>query len=142
MRSAAGDEIRRIGGSFAARAVEREVITEVGEIDGPRNLPSVLFRVRWRALAGIDRREGLEPIEWLAHMDFVLAFSRPTSVEARLQAVGEITKIRPDFDAVLARAIVLHEAGRDGDAKALLDDAIGRGRSDETVTDFARALSP
>jgi hypothetical protein len=142
MRSEAGAELKRIGGSFAARAVERGVITDSGEIDGPQLLPSVLFRVRWRALAGVDRREGLAPVEWLAHMDFVLAFSKPSSVEARLQAIGEISRLQPEFDALLARAVVLHEAGRDGDARALLDEAIDRGRSDESVADFVRSLSP
>jgi len=142
MRSDAGDEIRRLGGSFASRAIERGLLTEDGAIDGSVLLPHVLFRVRWRALAGLDRREGLAAVEWLAHMDFVLTFSRPSSVEARLQAIDEIVKTQPEFDALLARAIVYHEAGMDDEALSLLSEAIAAGRADDAVTDFARTISP
>jgi hypothetical protein len=142
MASEAGDELQRLGGSFAARAIERGVITGGGEIDGPALLPLVLFRVRWRALAGVDRREGLSPLEWRAYMDFVLTFSKPSSVETRLQAIDEIADLEPGFDALLARAIVYHEAGMDDDALALLGEAIAGGRDDEAVTGFARSISP
>jgi hypothetical protein len=142
LESEAGDDLRRLGGSFVKRAVERELIDDSGEIDGPAHLAQVLFRVRWRAIAGMDRRRGLSPVEWLAHMDFALTFSRPESVELRLQAIDEIQKLGPGFDALLARAIVLHEAGMSGEALALLDEAIAGGRKDEPVLDFARFLTP
>jgi len=142
LRSEAGDRLQQLGGSFARRAAERGLIREDGTIDGPVLLPEVLFRVRWRALAGLDRREGLSPLEWRAHMDFVLSFSKPSSVEARLQAIDEIAALEPGFDTLIARTVVLHEAGKDGEALTLLNEAIAGGRTDEPITGFARLLNP
>jgi hypothetical protein len=141
-RSEAGTELDRLGGSFMHRALERGLIGEDGSLAASGLLPQVLFRVRWRSLARIGHREGLSPTEWKAHMDFVLKFSKPSSVEPRLQAIDEIARLEPGFDALLARAIVLHEGGRDDEAYLLLAGAIDSGRGDDAVRSFYRLLAP
>jgi hypothetical protein len=135
------DEIERLGGSFLSRAVERGVIGEDGSLGGPAFLPEVLFLTRWRALAGLDRELALTPLERRAHLGFLAAFSSPAAVSLRLEAVQALGALDPAYDALLARAVVLHEAGRDVEAHAVLMAAIEAGRDDPAVVRFARLLS-
>jgi len=133
-------EARRLGGAFLAEAMDRGLIEDDGRLRGPSILPQVLFRVRWRGFAGVGLQEGLLPVERRAYMDFVAAFSREGSVEVRLQAVEELSSLDPSYDAAIARAVVLHEAGKDWDAHIELEAAIEAGRDDDVVRDFARLL--
>ncbi|MFO8072128.1 MAG: hypothetical protein R6V85_09660 [Polyangia bacterium] len=132
----------RLGGAFFQRALDRGLVTEDGELNGPDHLPSVLFRVRWRMLAGMDAHADLEPVEIAAHLDFVAAFAPPAEVERRLEAIEKLAERDESYDAVLARAVALTEGGRVSEAYDLLRAARENGRKDEALLGLLRHLAP
>jgi hypothetical protein len=132
----------RLGGAFFQRAVDRGLVTEDGALRGPDHLPSVLFRVRWRMLAGMDAHADLERVEIAAHLDFVAAFAPPAEVERRLEAIEKLAERDGSYDAVMARAVALSEGGRASEAYDLLRAVREKGREDEALLGLLRHLAP
>ena len=129
-----GAELRRVvdaGGVFVFKAVERGLIDGRGEIRGAGLLPEVLFRKRWCGTVGLLGAEGFSDVERRAELDFTAAFT--TDVDQRLSAVDALAALDRSYDAVVARALVLHAAGRDADAKRIVEEAVGKGRDDRPI---------
>jgi hypothetical protein len=134
------EEIEIKGGSFLNRARGRGVIGDKGQLHMPRITPQVLFRIRWRHLGGLRIEEDLNQVETKAYFDFVVAFTNPLSVKRRLGAITRLKEMDNSYNDLIARAIVLHEAGNDLDAYKALKNAIDQGRNDAEILSFAKAL--
>ncbi len=132
------DRVIAAGGVFVFKSAERGVIGERGELRGPRLLPEVLFRKRWCGAVGIADAAGLSPIEQRAALDFSIAFT--TQADERLKAIDALAALDPAYDAEVARGLVLLQAGRTADAKAVVDRAIAAGRTDRGVELLRDAL--
>ena len=78
----------------------------------------------------------------MAHLDFVAAFSSPRAVELRLQAIDELEKLRPEYDEVIARALVHHDAGEVDESYDILRRAESAGRDDPLLRAFLDAIAP
>ncbi len=136
------DHLRLRGGAFLNRIVASDAIDSRGQLRAARIMPEVIFRVRWRRWVGIRVDEQLSRTEMKAYFDFLVAFTRPSAFEKRMKSISEIKKLDGSYDAEIAHAVVLHEAGDDKMAHTLLKKAIEKGRSDSLIKDFARALAP
>ncbi|MDD5308736.1 MAG: hypothetical protein PHU25_15570 [Deltaproteobacteria bacterium] len=139
-KSREAEALRRAGGAFLERSVERGLVDASGRLRAPALTPVVLFKSRWRLLAGLHPDEGFTPLERKARLDFVAAFSSPDGPERRLAAAIELKRLDPAYDDVLARAVILHEAAQDRAALDLLEKAGEAGRDDPVLRSFARAL--
>jgi hypothetical protein len=129
-----GAELRRVvdaGGTFVFKAVERGLIDGRGEIRGARLLPEVLFRKRWCGAVGLVDAEGFSDVERRAELDFTVAFT--TDIEQRLRAVDALAALDHAYDAVVAKALLLHAAGRDAEARRIVEEAVGKGRDDRPI---------
>lgn len=134
------EEIRNKGGAFWTHALRRGVIDERGRLHVWEVTPAVLFRVRWRHLAGLDMEESFSTEELRLYYDFVVAFTTPDSVETRLSAITRLKALDGSFDDVLARAMVFHQGGRGDEAYQELKKAMDGGRRDTQTVNFFRAL--
>ena len=90
--------------------------------------PAVLFRVRWRHLAGLDIEDSFSTEELRLYYDFVIAFTTQHSVETRLSAITRLKMLDSSFDDVLARAVVFYQGGRSDEAYQELKKAMDGGR--------------
>jgi hypothetical protein len=139
--SGGGAELRRVvdaGGTFVFKAAERGVIDPRGEIRGARLLPEVLFRKRWCGAVGMAGAERFGGVERRAELDFVAAFT--TDVQQRLRAIDALAAMDRSYDGVVARALVLHGAGRDAEARRILEEAARTGRDDRPFALLRDAL--
>jgi hypothetical protein len=126
------------GGTFAFKAAERGLIDRRGELRGPRLLPEVLFRKRWCGAVGLTGQEVFSEVERRAELDFAAAFT--TDVGQRLDAIEKLAGLDRSYDAVVARALVLHAAERDAEARATIEEAVRRGRDDRPIAMLRDAL--
>jgi len=136
-----GLELRRVvdaGGTFVFKVVERGVVDPHGELLGARVLPEVLFRKRWCAAVGLPGAEGFDGVERRAELDFTAAFT--TDVDRRLKAAEELASLDRSYDGVVARALVLHGAGRDAEARRIVEEAVRKGRDDQPIALLRDAL--
>jgi hypothetical protein len=122
--------------------VERGLVDGSARLRVPAVTPVVLFKSRWRLLARLGPEEGFTPLERRARLDFVIAFSSPEAPERRLTAAVDLKRLDPSYDDVLARAVILHEAGQDREALALLEKSRQAGREDPVLRAFVRVLEP
>jgi hypothetical protein len=130
-----GAELRRVvdaGGAFVFKAAERGLIDVHGELRGPRLLPEVLFRKRWCGAVGLPGAAGFGTVERRAELDFTAAFT--TDIEQRLSAIDGLASLDGAYDAVVARALVLRGAGRDAEAKCIVEKAAEEGRDDRPIS--------
>lgn len=130
----------RAGGSFFSRALARGAILSDGRLAMARIAPQVMFRYRWRLTGGLGPEAGFSPTERKACLDFLAAFADPGAVDKRLEAVDRLAEVDRSYDAVIGRAVVLHEAGRDAEARDVIDRAIRSGDLGLDLIAFARAL--
>jgi len=92
------------GGLFIFKSVERGLVSENGELLGPRFLPEVLFRKRWCGAVGLSGAEGFLAAETRAALDFTAAFTQ--RLDERLKAIDALAEADKSYDAKAARAIV------------------------------------
>ncbi|MCP4605209.1 MAG: hypothetical protein GY847_32615 [Proteobacteria bacterium] len=136
------NHLKRCGGAFLLRAVKRGAISSHGRLSASRITPQTLFRIRWRHLGKMKLLLGIKPVEQKAYFDFVAAFGNTSSVNRRLSAIKKLKTLDESYNDVVARAIVLHEAGRDREAYKEVLDAIEKGRSNVDIRRLAKAFSP
>ncbi len=141
-RGPAVEELEKKGGSFLDRAIEVGAIGRHGELKTARITPQVLFRVKWRHMGTLSVDTELTPVEQLAYLDFTVRFSKPESLNKRLAAIVALENFDDEYDATIARALVLYEAGKADDAYRELKSAIDAGRQDQEILDFAHELQP
>lgn len=134
-------QMAETGGGFLNHALERGVLTVDGRLIALKIAPVVVFRARWRDFARLPLDLGFSDVEKAAYFDFLAAFAEPKALRKRLAAIDEITKLQKSFDGVVARAIVMHEAGQHKEALALVEQTIRRGRDDNVIHSLARALN-
>ncbi|MDJ0766210.1 MAG: hypothetical protein QNJ97_24725 [Myxococcota bacterium] len=135
------DQVLALGGGFLNRAINRGVITSDGRLDAPRIGPQVVFRVRWRHFAELQLDLGLTSVDRQAYLDFIIAYANPDAMSRRLKAVWALKQLNPTYDAVLARAVVMHQAGENERARETLQTAVKDGYARD-VSSFVRALEP
>ena len=133
-------EVVRTGGVFYERAMRSGAILPDGRLLAPGIAPEVLFRARWRHFGALRADQGFTDVEKRAYFDFLTAFAPPTSVDKRLEAINELAKLTDSFDAVVARAIVLHEAGQTREALNLVKQTLKQGRGDSVLENLENAL--
>lgn len=134
------DRVVAAGGLFVRRSAERGLIGPGGRLEGPRLLPEVLFRRRWCGAVGLEGSERFSAVEERAALDFTAAFT--TNADSRLRAIDALEKLDPSYDALVARALVLHAAGATADARALVERGIASGRTDRAIGMLRDALAP
>ncbi|MCP4680268.1 MAG: hypothetical protein GY854_33205 [Deltaproteobacteria bacterium] len=134
--------LRMSGGAFLSRIAASEAIDSRGQLRAARIIPEVIFRVRWRRWVGIRVDEQLSRTELKAYFDFLVAFTSPSAFERRMKSISEIKQLDESYDSDIAQSVVLHEAGDDKKAHALLIKAVEKGRNDSLIRDFARAIAP
>ena len=128
------------GGAFYTRAVHRKLINPDRTLNISKALPSVLFRYRWRVLAGLPGTEGFSPFEQKLLYDFTVRFVDAKEVERRRDAVKSLSALLPEYDAVIADALVLYEGKQFKDALRVLNNAENSGRTDAAVKNFRLAV--
>lgn len=136
-----GPELARVveaGGTFVFRAAERGLIDPRGDFRGARHLPEVLFRKRWCGAVGIPVEGTLAPAERRAELDFTAAFG--ADVGQRLAAIDALAALDASYDAAVARALVLHGAGRDAEARRIVEEAARTRRDDPPIEMLLDAL--
>lgn len=133
-------EVVRTGGGFYERAVRSGAILPDGRLLASWIAPEVLFRARWRHFGALRADQDFTDVEKRAYFDFLTAFAPPTSVDKRLEAINELAKLTDSFDGVVARAIVLHEAGRTREAQKLVKRTLKQGRGDSVLKNLENAL--
>ncbi|MBW2530649.1 MAG: hypothetical protein JRI55_04170, partial [Deltaproteobacteria bacterium] len=135
-------EVERLGGAFLSRMVERGYVRPDGSLSGSPLIPEVLFRVRWRMIAHFEPLLGLTAVERRAYHHFVMASTAPADLPRRLAALEKLSQLDESYDTELARAVLLHEAGKDQRAAEVVRKAMADGRQDDRVLSrFARALA-
>jgi hypothetical protein len=133
--------VREKGGSFFERARKRGVIDDDGSLHVPEVTPQVLFRYRWRHIAGLDWDTGLLPVEKTAYFYFVVRFSSKSAVMERLSAVEGLYKFDKTYEREIARAIIFFDGQELAAARSELKSAIANRRSTTTAQAFLNALS-
>jgi hypothetical protein len=136
--SEALDRVLTAGGLFLFKALERGVVGERGELRGPRLLPEVLFRKRWCGAIGLEGEARFAPVEERALLDFTAVFTK--DVDERLKAIDSLSRRDRSYDAEVARALVLLQAGRAAEAKGAVDRAVKAGRVDHAVEALREAV--
>lgn len=135
-------ELEAKGGSFLDRAVEVGAIGPDGELRAAKIAPQVLFRVKWRHMGSLSVDTEFTPVEQLAYLDFVVRYSKPESLNKRLSAIVALANFDDDYDATMARALVLYQAEKKADAYTELKSAIDEGRQDPEILEFAHEIQP
>ncbi len=141
-KNQAGEMMRLImtGGAFYMKAVQRKLINPDHTLNVSKALPAVLFRYRWRILAGLPGDDGFTDTEQKLLFDFTIRYVDKQEVDRRLSAVKRLSALVPGYDSDIAEALVLYEADRYKEAIRVLDGAVARGRQDATVENFRRAI--
>lgn len=134
--------LERLGGSFLRHAMDKGVIESDGRLNVSRLALAVMFQARWNHLGGLAPDDGLGPASRKAFFDWTARFTEPVNLNKRLSAIGMLKAQETSYDDVLAKAIVLYEAGKKDEALSILNAAIATGRQDKPTVDFARALTP
>ncbi len=134
------NQVRRHGGAFYNRALERGVITPEGRLAVSSVTPEVLFRYRWRHLGGRGLTQGFSESEKRALYDFMVRFGAKDDEARRLEAVKQLKQLDKHFDAVIAEALIHYQAGTPDAALGTLEAAAAAGRRDETLSGFIRLL--
>lgn len=132
---------REKGGSFFERARKRGVIDDDGSLHVSEMTPQVLFRYRWRHMAGLDWDRGLLPAEKKAYFDFIVRFSSKSAVRERLSAVEGLHELDKTYEREIARAIIFVDGQEISAARSELKSAIANRRSTTTAQAFLNALS-
>lgn len=131
---AGGDPVERVvrtGGAFVKKAVEVGLIDDRGVLHAPKLLPPVLFLRRWFGMAGLGGQTRFSKTEQRVNNDFVIAFSTPGHLRGKLRAIDKLVQLEPGYDDDLAKILVLRQAGRGDEARALVEEAVKeRGRDD------------
>ncbi len=131
---AGGDPVERVvrtGGAFVKKAVEVGLIDDRGALNAPKLLPPVLFLRRWFGMAGLGSQMRFSKTEQRVNNDFVIAFSTPGHLRGKLRAIDKLVQLEPGYDDDLAKILVLRQAGRSDEARALVEEAVNkRGRAD------------
>lgn len=133
--------VREKGGSFFERARKRGVIDDDGTLQVSEMTPQVLFRYRWRHMAGLDWDRELLPVEKKAYFDFIVRFSSKSAVMERLSAVEGLHALDKKYEREIARAIILFDGQEFAAARSELKRAIANRRSTATAQAFLNALS-
>jgi hypothetical protein len=133
-------KVHKYCGAFFMRAMESGMIATNGEMNTAQIAPLVLFRFRWRRFGRIDQEKGFENVEIRALYDFMAVFSPSTAVIKRLDSVKQLTRLDPQFDEAMARAVIMYESGQPEKALDILNESIKSGHDSTGVKEFARAL--
>ena len=83
---------------------------------------------------------GLSPVERVVYYDFVVAFTEPDAVSRRLGAIERLKSLDDTYDEIVARAVVLYQAGQRERARDTLRRGVEDGRRDSEIASFLRAL--
>lgn len=131
---AGGEPVERVvrtGGAFVKKAVEVGLIDDRGVLHASKLLPQILFLRRWFGMAGLGGRTTFSETEQRANHDFVIAFSTSGQLRGKLRAIDKLVQLEPGYDGDLAKILVLRQAGKGDEARALVEEAVKeRGRDD------------
>ena len=109
-----------ISGNFLKEGIRSGLIGTDGQMHDASFVPQILFRKRWRMLGEMPYRYQFLPIESLVDAAYQLRFGNPAHPDSRLRAVQRIHRAVPDFNHLLASALVHYEAKEAERAKAVL----------------------
>ncbi len=137
--SAAASVIDR-SGAFLKLALKRGAISPDGTMHMSPITPQVLFRVRWRSLANLRLDMDLKSPEKSAYFDFKAKFADKKNLKSRITAIAELTRTCPAYDATIARAMAMYQAGNKERAKKELENAIEKGRGTPQIKQLLRTL--
>ena len=79
---------------------------------------------------------GFLAVEEKALYDFTVRFASTRPKKRRLDAIARLKALDPRYDAAIAEARVLYDAGERDAALEILEKASSAGRSDETLDGF------
>jgi hypothetical protein len=139
---ARADRLKKLGGSFLRRAMDKGVIESNGHMHAPRLALQTMFQARWNHLGGLAPDDTLGPVARKVFFDWTIRFSESTNLNKRLAAIGLLHTADPSYDQALAKAVALYEGGKKEDARRVLEQAVSEGRQDETILRFASSLKP
>ena len=129
------------GGAFYRQALARGLIGANGALQSSEALPEILFRTRWRRLAGMKGDEEFDRYEQTALLDFTVRFVDKSEVSRRLDAARKLGARDSTYDGTVADALIYFEGGDPQSALKLLHRAETDPHSDtRTVQAFIRAL--
>lgn len=135
-------QVTRFGGSFYRTALSRGVITPQGNLRVPEITPQVLFRYRWGKMAALNPEETFSVIEKKALYDFIVTFNASAPLSRRLEAADNLSRLDTSYDAIVAKAHVLLDAGDKTKAIALLKAKMNQRAHDPVIQRFITALDP
>ncbi len=138
--SALQSQVIRFGGSFYSTALARDVITREGDMRVPTITPQVLFRYRWRKMAELNPTEAFSIIEKIVLYDFIVRFNSTSPLSRRLEAADSLSQLDKSYDALVAKARLLLDAGEKAPAMALLKSKTNRRTNDPVIKRFIAAL--
>ncbi len=139
-RSYAYMRVTLFSGAFYMRAQKSGLIAPDRTLKGSAALPEILFRFRWRLLAGLPGTLELTRFEQKALFDFTARFVDKQDVDRRLKAASKLAELDSTYDAVTAKALIRCEAGQYEQALAILNKATAAGRNDPAFQSFVRAV--
>ena len=130
-----------ISGNFLKEGIRSGLIDADGQMHDASFVPQILFRKRWRMLGEIPYRYQFLPIESLVDAAYQLRFGNPANPELRLKAVQRIQRAVPDFNHLLASALVYYEAKEAERAKAVLARGLQKEPEDFAMNQFLLFLT-
>jgi tetratricopeptide (TPR) repeat protein len=130
----------KLSGSFLVSLIQRGAVAEDGKLLIPDYMPQIIFRRRWRMLGGLPYRYNFLEVEALVDNYYLLMQTEPSLVDKRLKAVKRVKQLTPDFDYILARAIVYYEGKERQRAIEVLKSAIDSDADNFTAQQFLRFL--
>ena len=129
------------GGAFYRQALARGIIDANGALRGSKALPEILFRTRWRRLAGMKGDEEFDRYEQTVLLDFTVRFVDKIEVKRRLEAARALAAQEPAYDGAIAEAVIYFEAADPQSALKVLRRAETDPHTDKRmVSAFIRAI--
>jgi hypothetical protein len=139
-RSYALMRVTLFSGAFYTRALRSGLIAPDHTLNGSSALPEILFRYRWRRMGGLPGTVEFSNFEQKALLDFTVRFTDKQNIDRRLKAASDLAVLDKSYDAPIAKALILLDAGQKERAHKTLEQAIAAGRDDTVIDLFQRAV--